>query len=46
MLEAESERRFVHELTGERGSSEDSILISDEFQILASYDNESYKNIK
>ena len=33
MLEAESERRFVHELTGERGSSEDSILISDEFQI-------------
>lgn len=46
MLESESERRFVHELTGERGSSEDSILISDEFQILASYDNESYKNIK
>lgn len=46
MLEAESERRFVHELTGERGSSEDSILISDEFQILASYDNEPYKNIK
>lgn len=46
MLEAESERRFVHELTGERGSSEDSILISGEFQILASYDNESYKNIK
>lgn len=46
MLEAETERRFVHELTGQRGSSEDSILISDEFQLLASYDNESYKNIK
>lgn len=46
MMEAESERRFVHELTGERGSAEDSILISDEFQLLANYDNESYKNIK
>ncbi len=46
MLENEVERRFVHELTGQRGSSEESILISDEFQILATYDNEVYKNIK
>lgn len=46
MMETEKERRFVHELTGEFGSYEESLQNSDNFVILASYENETYKNVK
>lgn len=46
MMETEKERRFVHELTGEHGSSEESLQNSDDFVILANYENGNYKNIK
>lgn len=46
MMETEKERRFVHELTGEFGSSEESLQNSDDFVILAKYENGSYKDVK
>ena len=46
MMETEKERKFVHELTGEFGTFEESLQNSDDFVILAKYENENYKDVK
>ena len=46
MMETEKERRFVHELTGQLGSADESLQNSDNFKLMSKYEDGKYKNIK
>lgn len=46
MMETEKERRFVHELSGQQGSAEESVKNSDNFKLMGTYYDGKQKNIK